>query len=82
MADTLKYTDDLVVRYFITKNRRTPFAALYGQWQRGNFAKVCAAGHCLYQRAATPDEINAYANRPREPVGVNILFASSDHSQK
>lgn len=57
---------DLVIRYFITRNRVTPFGALYGYWKRGNFQKACNAGFCLYSRQATPEEIQVYANRQRE----------------
>lgn len=57
---------DPIIRYYVTKNRLSPFAALYGYWSRGNFQKVCLAGCSLYHRKATPEEVKAYANNQRE----------------
>lgn len=57
---------DQIIRYYVTKNRLTPFAGLYGYWSRGNFQKVCNSGVALYHRKATSEEIEAYKDRQRE----------------
>jgi hypothetical protein len=53
------------IRYYVTKNRISPFAALYCHWQRGNFAKMCRAGVLIHTRDALPEEVEAYKDIPR-----------------
>lgn len=56
----------MLVKYYVTQNRRAPFLALYGEWpMRSGFRKMAAAGVRIGVREAPAEEAEQVDASPR-----------------